>query len=590
MSEAHDSSSDRLQDDSPGFKVTYLRLLTYLRPSLTIFVLGALATVIGSGLDASLAWMVKPLVDTALIKRDISLIHLLPVFIAVFAVVRSIISFLSDYLIARSGRNVVLAMRYDFFSKLMHLQAHIYDETPGAYLIAAVVYNIDQVASAATEAILVVLRDGGLCLGLLVVMFSISWQLTSMCLVVAPLVAWVVVVSSKRMRRYSHHVQASIGELSHITEEAIRNFKEVRLFNASELERSKFYQVAKRNRQRELRVVMVKSISASLVQASVLIPLAIALSLVAESTVTTGSIIAVILAVGRILQPLKRLAKINAIIQKGIAAAEKTFHLLAEPVEVNVPNAIIPTTCRGALRFEQVSMHYPSRGTQVLHHINLTINPGEKIALIGKSGSGKSSLVKVLLRFYDINAGAVYLDNHDIRDLDLQHYRQQFSFVGQDIRLFNDSVLANITYGADDIDQDRVVSCAKAAHAHDFIAQLPDGYGTVIGDNGVMLSGGQKQRLAIARAFYKDARLLILDEATSALDSDSERAVQNGIEKLLKGRTAIMIAHRLSTIRHADRMVVLDHGRVVEEGTHDSLMAQEKSRYKRFYQMQNQVD
>lgn len=570
-----------------GFQ-TYKRLLRVASRYWPLFLTGVVATIIGSGIDASIAWFVKPLVDHGLIDRNPQVIHWMPVLVIVIFVLRGAVGFVSDYAIVRTGRNLVMQLRQDLFKHLLHLPTRFFAERTSGELLAVITYNIEQVANASTQTLINFLRDSMLAIGLLIVMFTISWQLSLACLLSTPFVAWIVSACSKRLRAISHRVQGSIGSVTHIAEESIKGQRVVRLFNGIKRELERFNEATRHNRNQELKIIVTNAISTSVVQIMVSLPLAVALYMVSAlgDKISVGSFVAVALAMGRLLRPVKQLTRYNAEIQKGVAAAQSVFEMLDLDQEKD-QGKYRASRVAGEIEFKAVDFSYPNQKAQqvALKKINLHIKPGEKVAFVGHSGAGKSTLISLLPRFHTVTKGEICIDGRTIEEFSLHNLRNQFSYVSQDTVLFNDSVLANIAYGSKKPVLKRAMLAAKAAYADKFIDDLPEGYQTVVGENGVLLSGGQKQRLAIARAIYKDAPILILDEATSSLDSVSEKVIQAALEKLMKGRTALIIAHRLSTIEQCDKIVVLDKGRVVEQGTHESLLA-ENGKYAKLYRLQ----
>nr|MDQ2995276.1 ATP-binding cassette domain-containing protein [Pseudomonadota bacterium] len=390
-----------------------------------------------------------------------------------------------------------------------------------------------------------------------------------------PLIAVSLRYGSRRMRKYSKDVQQSMASVMHIAEEAIEGYQVVRTFGGEAYELEKFSQAINSNRQRDMKMVTTNSLSTTSVQLLASVPIALTLYLATSSAsqISAGSFAAMIVAMIAILQPMRRLTRVNGMIQKGLAGAESIFNLLDQTPEADYGRTPI-TRCRGQIEFKQVSFYYPGHNEAVLANINLRILPGETVALVGRSGAGKSTLVSLLPRFYNQTEGVITIDGMDHREYRLADLRVQFALVSQQVSLFNDTIAANISYGAGrSVTQSELRTAAEAAHALEFIERLPDGFETMIGEDGVLLSGGQRQRLAIARAILKDAPILILDEATSSLDTESERHIQAALTQLMRNRTTLVIAHRLSTIEKADRICVLEEGRIVESGTHAELLA-----------------
>jgi subfamily B ATP-binding cassette protein MsbA len=464
------------------------------------------------------------------------------------------------------------------FHRLLLLPSSYFDVTTSGNIISRITFNVEQVAQAASNVLLGGVRDVLTVLGLLAFIAWIDWQLSLLFLIVVPAVALVIKLVSKRMRRLSTLLQQAMGDMTQIIEEAIKGNRIVKLFGGQQYENKRFDAMANRVRHTNIKIMTTSAANVPVVQMIAVLTLAFMIYLVtladAKNAFSAGDFVAYFGAMGLLFSPLKRLTKINENIQRGLAASASIFDLLAEQTETDQGTQRLERA-QGRIEFRNLSLHYESAEIPALRDINLLIQPGETVALVGRSGSGKSSLAALVPRFYLPSSGSVLLDDTDLQALALRDLRANIALVNQDIVLFNDSVAANIAYGAmREASRDDIIAAAEAAHAMEFIRELPDGLDTMIGENGARLSGGQRQRLAIARALLKDAPVLILDEATSALDSESERHVQDALETLKSGRTSIIIAHRLSTIEHADRIVVLDNGRIVEIGTHRELLDQ----------------
>lgn len=556
---------------------TYWRLVRALRPYRWLFAIGIIGTIFASLTDAGLAWAIKPLINKGFIDRDQAFIKWLPLAIILIFLSRGLTGFVSSYFITKVGRNVVTDFRQQIFAHILKLPAQYIDRQTSGQLLSLIIFNSEQVAEASTFALLTMVQEGFLVLGLLGVMFMINWQLTLLFIVTAPVISIVIRYTSKRLRILSRNVQDSMAEVTHVAEETIEGYRVVRTFGGEGYERKKFNFATNNNRQRELKVVVTNTLGTSGVQLLAAIPIALTLFLATSTmmSVSAGSFAAIIAAMLSLLRPMRRLTRVNSMLQKGIAGAQSVFDLLDKPTEWDRGNHACGRI-NGEIVFNNVCLSYFERDGNVLQNISFRVNPGETVALVGRSGAGKSSLVSLLPRFYDVTAGQLLIDGVDIREYRLDDLRKQFALVSQDVCLFNDSIARNIAYGQfDPLDLDAIRHAAKMSHALDFIEKLPQGFDTVIGENGVLLSGGQRQRIAIARALLKDAPILILDEATSALDTESERAIQAALDQLMVERTTIVIAHRLSTIENADRILVLDGGRLVESGTHFELLARE---------------
>jgi subfamily B ATP-binding cassette protein MsbA len=555
---------------------TYLRLLSYSKMYFGAFLLGIMGTMIGAAVDASFAWLIKPLIDKGLIAKDNAFIHWLP-FILIFAfLIRSGGNFMSNYYMSWAGRSIVTQFRKDLFAHYMRLPASYLDSTTSGQLLSKLIFNVEQVAKASTTAIVTIVQESSFIIGLVVVMFINSWKLSLLFFCVAPLVAVISRISSRRMRKLSAHVQDSMSGITQMTEEGLDGYKVIRTFGAQEYEINKFNHLAEKNRDREMKTIATNSLATSAVQLVMagLIAVTVYLATAKITNITAGTFASTITAMLGMLKPMRNLTNVNNIIQKGIAGAESLFEILDVPGEIDSGQQNFAKKSTGNIVFENVSFVYPGHEKTVLKNISFEIPAGKTIALVGKSGSGKSTLASLLPRFYDVTSGKIILDDKDIQAIKLSALREQMALVSQHVVLFNDTILNNIAYGSKNIvPTEKIKAAAIAAHAWEFIQELPQGLNSIVGQNGVTLSGGQRQRIAIARALLKDAPVLILDEATSALDTESEHAIKLALEKLLKDRTTLIIAHRLSTIQNADCILVMEDGNIVESGSHASLMA-----------------
>lgn len=575
------------QKTNKQLRAIYFRLLKALKPHLGLFAIGIIGTVFASVIDAAMTWAIKPLINKGFVDQDPEFIKWLPLSIIVIFLLRGLTSFSSTYFITKVGRNIVTTFRQRIFGHLLKLPARFYDNHSSGQLLSLINYNTEQIADASTFALLTMVQEGGLIIGLIVVMLIHSWQLTLIFLISAPVIAFGVRYTSTRLRTLSSNVQTSMADVTHVAEESIEGYKVVRTFGGEQYEQNKFNKVTNLAMQRELKVVVTNTLGTSGVQLIAAIPISIILYLATLPSfhVTAGSFASMILAMIQLLRPMRRITRVNTMIQKGLAGAQSVFKLLDEPTEIN-DGSKITDRVNGDIRFQDVNFHYRSGSNVVLDNINFDVKAGQTIALVGRSGSGKSTLVSLLPRFYDAISGKITIDGADINEYDLASLRRQFALVSQEVCLFNDTIANNIAYGMKASEQ-QLLDAAKAAHALEFIENLPDGFNTMIGENGVLLSGGQRQRLAIARALLKDAPILIMDEATSALDTEAERHIQQALETLMQNRTTIVIAHRLSTIEKADNIFVLDGGKIIESGTHTELLAKNQH-YARLHAMQFQ--
>lgn len=568
-------------------RATYFRLLKALKPYLLLFAIGIIGTILGAVIESAMTWAIKPLINKGFVDQDPQFIKWLPVAIIIIFLLRGATSFSSTYFITKVGRNIVTDFRLRIFEHLLKLPAKFYDRHTSGQLLSLINYNTEQIADAATFALLTMVQDSGLIIGLIVVMLIHSWQLTLFFLISAPAIALGVSYTSKRLRTLSSNLQTSMADITHVAEETIEGYKVVRTFGGEQYEKNKFNTATNRARQRELKVVVTNTLGTSGVQLIAAIPISIILYIATAPSfhITAGSFASMILAMIQLLRPMRRINRVNTMIQKGLAGADSVFKLLDEPTEINAGTKTIGQA-NGDIDFDKVSFNYDNGSTVILDNISLNIQAGQTVALVGRSGSGKSTLVSLLPRFYDVVSGKIHIDGVDINDYELSSLRRQFALVSQEVCLFNDTIANNIAYGMQASKQ-QLREVAEAAYALEFIENLPDGFDTIIGENGVLLSGGQRQRLAIARALLKDAPILIMDEATSALDTETERHIQLALETLMQNRTTIVIAHRLSTIEKADKIFVLDGGKIIESGSHAELLAKDEH-YAHLHAMQFQ--
>ncbi len=566
---------------------TYQRLLCMIKPYWMMLCFGMLATILGSFIDAAFIWLIDPIVNKGLVSRDLWFIRIIPLLVIGIFILRGVTNFISNYYISRAARYIVMDLRQKFFRHLLRLPARFYDHHSSGSLLSTIIYNVEQVASASSEALIISLRDASLLCGLLIVMFMTSWLLTLFFFMIGPLIFFVMKYCSQRLRQLSVLVQKSVSDVTHRVSEALEAYRVIRLGGGQSYEDQKFCEATKCNQQHELKVVMTSTVSSALVQLLMSIPIAILLFFSTHPMFgfSVGSFAAFISALVMILRPMRRLTMVNTYIQKGIAGAESIFQILDEPVERD-PGQRASRRVAGLITYEGVSFTYAHTTRSVLDHIGFSIQPGQTVALVGRSGSGKSTLASLLPRFYDPSCGRIAIDGIDIQDFPLANLRDQIAMVSQDVKLFNDTIANNISYGyTGAYAEEKLMAAAEAAQLMEFIAELPDGLHTRIGENGVLLSGGQGQRIAIARALFKNAPILILDEPTAALDQQTEYHIQAAIHALIGTRTTLVIAHRLSTIENADHILVLEGGRIVEQGTHQALL-QDNQIYAELYQNQ----
>jgi subfamily B ATP-binding cassette protein MsbA len=574
---------------------TYGRLLSYVVPYWLPFLLSIAGFLVYSIANVSFVHLISFIVDSLGGEAAIPQNHytdwitgllgdtgdlnrtLIPVLIVVIAVTRGFGTFIGNYFISYVATYLVHNLRCQLFDRLLMLPSAFYDRHAMGHLVAKVTYHVTQVTGAATDAVRVIIREGFTVFFYLGYLLYLNWKLTLIFLAVAPVIALLVAYAGRRFRRISERIQNSMGDVTHVASETVQGYREVRTFGGSEYEKHRFDKVSQDNRRQSMKMVVTSAISTPVIQILVSFALAglvwLVLDPVLLSNMSAGNVIAFITTGGLLAKPIRQLSEVNATVQKGLAAAEDIFDLFDEEVEKD-QGALEVDRVQGRVEFRNVTFGYGEDTPSVLNGISFVVEPGETVALVGRSGSGKSTLVSLIPRFYSPEQGEILVDGNSIEEFRLDNLRKHIAIVSQQVTLFNDTVARNIGYGAlQEAPRDSIRSAAEKAYAWKFIEDLESGLDTVVGDDGVLLSGGQRQRLAIARAFLKDAPILILDEATSALDTESERYIQKALEAVVKGRTTFVIAHRLSTIENADRILVIDEGQIVEQGTHEDLLA-----------------
>ncbi len=586
-------------DSLKNSKDLYFRLLTYVRPYWRMFSISIAGMVVLAASEPMLAAMMKPLMDGSFGSQDVSKIQIVPIALITLFLIRGIAQYVASVALAWVSQRLVTDLRQAMFSRILSLPSDFFDHHATGKLLSKISFDVNHVAAAATSAVMILVRDTLTIMGLLGLMLYLNWQLTLFALFSVPAIAILVKKISKRLRTSSRKLQGAMGEMNHVMEEGITGQRVVKVFGGEQYEDQRFLNASEQVRHFNMKFIKATAINTPAVQfinsLSVAAIIYFALLQSVDGQITIGGFSSFIVAMAMLFSPLKRLTGINEHLQKGLAAAESIFSLIDEPGEVDSGTKTFKQ-CQGEITFKNISLSYdkpPSDDAEqsketvaALSQINLTIKAGETVALVGSSGSGKTSLVNLIPRFYYPSEGSILIDGEDITEFQLGDLRQQISMVNQDVMLFNDSIATNIAYGPlvgaahGDIE-----AAATAAYAMEFIEELPDGLETMIGERGARLSGGQRQRLAIARAFLKDAPIIILDEATSALDTHSEQRIQKALTNLTKGRTTLIIAHRLSTIENADRIVVMDKGQIVQTGTHNELLEKEGI-YKQLYQVQ----
>jgi len=577
-----------MSKQQPSDWALYKRLLSYVFQHKGMYGIAIMGFCMYAATAPLLAQLMAEIEKTYNAPTVDARLYLVLFIMGIFAL-RGLGSFLGDYFLARVGRAVVHELRLALFDHYLTLPNEFFDKNSKGHIISKITFDAEQVYGSITNAITSLVREGLTVVFLLGYMFYMNWKLTLIFFAAAPFIALVVSKASVYFKKYGKNVQGTMGRVTQVAGESINAYKEVKVFSGQEYERDRFNKVSNANRIQTIKFARVKSISVPIMQLIVACAIAflvfVALDPTVSGNMSFGDLMAFITAASTLAKPMRTLAAINALVQQGVVAAKSIFDVIDHPSEVDSGQKKLPSA-QGRFEISNLNFNYPGTQDPVLRNINLNVAPGQSIALVGKSGSGKSTLISLLMRFYDYEKGQITLDGHDIKEYQLDQLRRQIALVSQGVTLFNDTIYNNIAYGAlSDKSQDEVHAAMKAAHAWEFIEQMPQGMDTIIGDDGVMLSGGQRQRLAIARAILKDAPILILDEATSALDTESERYIQQALETLMQNRTSFVVAHRLSTIEKADSILVLNKGEIVEQGSHKELLLQ-NGFYKNLYDLQ----
>ena len=571
-------------------RTLYWRLLGFLRPYAGRVVVAMICMVVLGATTAALAWALRPALDEALSGRNQHMIYLLPALVIVLYVIKGAAYYGQAYLMGWVGQKVIYDLRNRIYDHLARQSLEFFAHRKTGELLARISYDVTLVQGAVSTAVTALMRDSVSIVFLLAVVLVQDAMLAGIAVLVFPLVIWPIARFGRKMRRASADGQVSMGALSSLVEETVGGIRVVKAFGMEDYERGRFRRLTGEFFRHQMRAFRVQALSFPIMELLAGFGIAGVLLYgglrVASGATTPGTLVSFLAALIMLYEPVKRLSRANNEIQQGLAAAERVFDVLDEPVKVmDAPDAVELPPFHEAIVFDHVALQYPGASRRVLDDVSFEVRAGQVVALVGRSGAGKSSLANLIPRFMDVTDGAVRVDGLDVREVTQASLRAQMALVTQEVILFNDTVRNNIAYGMGEVDEERLVEVARAANAHDFIMQLPRGYDTLVGERGVILSGGQRQRISLARALLKDAPILILDEATSSLDTESERLVQQAIDRLMQGRTVVVIAHRLSTIRHADCIVVLDGGRVAQMGTHEALL-REGGLYAELHRMQ----
>ncbi len=556
--------------------IVYKRLLGYVKPYRGMFALGMLGGMVYAGAMVSFAHFAKVFANGTLDHADPSIAIWLPLAVVGVLFLRSMGDFSQTYFTGYVSRRVVATLRQQVFDTVNRLPIHYFDRNASGHLLSRLTFNVELVASTTTDSLVMMVRSALQMLGLLGYALYLNTRLTIMALVMAPVIGWLVSRINRYFRRYARRIQDSMGDVTRVAKESFEAPRLIKIYNAEAHMGQQFGVVNERNRRSNMRLILTKGLSNPIVQTMSSIGLALVLGLALSDAVhgrmTMGALMGFIVALAQVSQPLQQFIGVTGNLQQGIAAAQNLFELLDEPTEVQ-SGGISAGRVRGDVQLDNVSFSYERGKGAALDGLSLEVPAGQQIAIVGRSGSGKSTLVSLLPRFHDVIQGTVRIDGRDVRDYTLQSLREQIAAVSQEVVLFDDSIRNNIAFGRI-TDAAAVERAAEAAHVMEFVRELPLGLDTMVGDRGVLLSGGQRQRIAIARALLKDAPILILDEATSALDTEAERHIQSALAQLVRNRTTFVIAHRLSTVEQADRIIVLEAGRIAESGTHTQLLAQ----------------
>lgn len=570
-------------------KAVFVRLLSYFKAYKAVLGIAFVALVVYGLIDAAMIFYIQPLIDNGFTGSDRGIFKIAALVVTVMFIVRGLASFTSTYGLAWVGNHIVRQMRQELFAKMLVTPIAYFDKNESGAMISKITFDTEQVSRATAQVLITLVREGVTIIALLGTMFWYSWQLSLIFFVVGPIIGIVISYVSKRFRKISKAIQNAMGNVTTSTEQMLKSHKIILAFSGQKKEALRFEKINNTNRQQSMKLVAASASSTPFIQFVGALAIAGVLLVVSIDglvpALTAGAFMTVIGAMGSLLRPLKQISKVNTELQRGLTACASVFEMLDQDEEINKGQRHL-ARAKGKLDIVDLNFSYAGKDTKALDGINLSIEPGTKVALVGRSGSGKSTLASLLTRFYNFKEGEIALDGISINDLELDSLRQQFALVSQQVVLFNDTIANNIAYGAlGEVTKAQIHAAAKAAHVLEFSNKLELGLDSPVGEDGANLSGGQRQRIAIARALLRDAPLLILDEATSALDTESERSIQSALDNLAEGRTSIVVAHRLSTIENADTIVVMDHGKIIEQGSHQELLAKD-GMYKQLHLMQ----
>ncbi len=558
---------------------TFKRLWLYIRRYKAGLIVAIIALVINAVSDTYMISLLKPLLDEGFGSADSNFLRTLPLIIFAMMLIRGVSGFVSDYCLSWVSGNVVMQIRRKVFNHFMHMPVSYFDKEKTGNLLSRITYDSEQVSAATSRALVSIVREGASIIGLLVLMFYNSWQLSLVLFAVAPVVAWGIGIVSKRFRKISKNMQTMMGNVTASAEQMLKGHKVVLSYGGQDIERQRFDIVSNQMRQQNMKLVTAQAAANPIIQMIASIAIVTVLYLASVDSIkeelTAGTFTVVFSAMFALMRPLKALTNVTSQFQRGMAASQTLFALIDLEPEKNEGKYKVERA-NGDISVKDISFTYEGAEKPALEHVSFDIPRGKTVALVGRSGSGKSTIANLFNRFYDVDSGAILLDGHDIRDYELRNLREQFALVSQNVHLFNDTIANNIAYATEDnYQRSDIERAAELAHAMEFVSKMENGLDTMIGENGASLSGGQRQRIAIARALLRDAPVLVLDEATSALDTESERAIQAALDELQKDKTVLVIAHRLSTIEKADEILVVDDGAIVERGTHDELITKD---------------